>query len=52
MEVAMDWLIVNSEKYSQELENTEQKTEELASNESEASKTEAAATAKSIKCDQ
>lgn len=52
IEVAMDWLIVNSEKYSQQLDNTQPKTEECAANEAEVSRTETASTAKSIKCDE
>ncbi|KZS17603.1 UBX domain-containing protein 1-B [Daphnia magna] len=52
IEVAMDWLIVNSEKYSQQLDNTQPKTEECAASEAEVSRTETASTAKSIKCDE
>ncbi|KAI9558758.1 hypothetical protein GHT06_015547 [Daphnia sinensis] len=52
IEAAMDWLIVNSEKYDQQLDNSQPKTEECAASEAEVSRTEAASTAKSIKCDE
>lgn len=56
IEAAMDWLIVNSEKFSQQTDNSqEMKTEEpIPAAQPEASNTETAAavTAKSIKCDE